>query len=126
MRIQTFLLFALLSPANVALAQNPAARPNHAATSAVDPVGTYDLSFVSHGEPGIGVLIISGTAGSLKGILEAHGRSIPLTVTVAGRSVTLKDGADLTVTLTLEDGNTVKGRWSGHGESGELTGSRRP
>ena len=127
MRIQALLLFALLSPAGAAMAQAPAASPSrHSSAKAIDPVGTYDVSFVSHGEPGTGVLIISGTAGSLKGTLEAHGRFIPLTsVTVAGHSVTLRDSTDLSITMTFAEGGTVTGKWSGHNDSGSFTVSRR-
>lgn len=126
MRIQLALLLTLLSPAGAVLAQTPASHPSHSTTQAVDPVGTYDVTFVSHGEPGTGVLIISGTAGSLKGTLEAHGRSIPLTtVTVAGRSVTLRDSADLSITMTFAEGGAVTGKWSGHNDSGSFTVTRR-
>ena len=126
MKIQLALLFALLSQAGAVLAQTPASHPRHSSTQAVDPVGTYDVSFVSHGEPGTGVLTISGTRGSLKGLLEAHGRSIPLTtVTVAGRSVTLRDSSDLSITMTFAEGGTVTGKWSGHNDSGSFTVVRR-
>jgi hypothetical protein len=126
MRIRLALLLGLLSPAGVVLAQTPASHSGHSATQEVNPVGTYDLNFVRHGEPGVGVLVISGTAASLKGMLEAHGRSIPLpTITVAGHTVTLRDSTDLSISFTLSDGNTVKGKWSGHGDSGELNGVRR-
>ena len=125
MRIQALLLFALLSPAGAVLAQSPASPPRHSTAHAVDPVGTYDVSFVSHGEPGTGVITISGTRGSLKGLLEAHGRSIPLTVTVAGRSVNLKDDDDLSITLTFAEDNSVTGKWSGHNDGGSFTAVRR-
>jgi hypothetical protein len=126
MRIQTLLLFALLSPTGSVLAQTPAAPSRHSASQVVNPVGTYDVSFVRNGEASTGVLTISGDQGSLKGSLEAHGHTIPLTtVTVAGRIVTLRDVSDLSITLTLADGDTVRGKWSGHGDSGEFTGTRR-
>ena len=125
MRIQTLLLFTLLSPAGAVLAQTPAAHPRHSAAQTVDPVGTYDVTFVSHGEPGNGVITISGTAGSLKGMLEAHGRSIPLTVAVAGRSVSLRDSTDLSITMNFAEGGTVTGKWSGHNDSGSFTVVRR-
>jgi hypothetical protein len=44
---------------------------------------------------------------------------------VAGHTVTLRDSTDLSISFTLSDGNTVKGKWSGHGDSGELNGVRR-
>ena len=125
MRIQTFLLFALLSPVGVALAQSPATRPSHAETRSINPVGSYDVSFVSHGEPGNGIIIISGTGGNLKGTLEAHGHSIPLTVSVDGRNVALRDTSDLSITLTFAEGGAVTGKWSGHGDSGSFTVARR-
>ena len=125
MRIQTLLLFALLSPAGAVLAQTPAAHPRHSGSHVIDPVGTYEVGFVSHGESGTGVITISGAAGNLKGLLEAHGRSIPLTVAVAGRSVTLRDSSDLSVTMTFAEGGAVTGKWSGHGDSGSFTVTRR-
>ena len=126
MRIQVLLLFALLSPAGAIVAQTPGSSSRHSTSQAVDPVGTYDVSFVRNGEASTGVLTISGEQGSLKGSLEAHGHTIPLTtVTVAGRNVTLRDISDLSITLTLAEGNTVRGKWSGHGDSGEFTGTRR-
>ena len=126
MRIQLALLFTLLSPAGAVLAQTPATRPSHSTAKSVDPVGTYDVTFVSHGEPGTGVLSISGTGGSLKGTLEAHGRVIPLTsVTVAGRSVTLRDSTDLSIIMTFAEGGAVTGKWSGHNDSGSFTVVKR-
>ena len=125
MKIQTLLLFALLSPAGSVLAQSPATRPSHTATKSINPVGTYDVSFVSHGEPGNGMIIISGTGGNLKGTLEAHGHSIPLTVSVDGRNVALRDTTDLSITMTFAEGGAVTGKWSGHGESGSFTVTRR-
>jgi hypothetical protein len=125
MRIQTLLLFALLSPAGAGLAQSPATRPSHAATKSINPVGTYDVSFVSHGEPGNGMIVISGTGGNLKGTLEAHGHSIPLTVSVDGRNVALRDSTDLSITMTFAEGGAVTGKWSGHGDSGSFTVSKR-
>jgi hypothetical protein len=125
MRIQTLLLFALLSPAGAVLAQSPATRPGHAATRSLNPVGTYDVSFVSHGEPGTGMIIIAGTGGNLKGTLEAHGHSIPLTVSVDGRTVALRDSTDISITMSFAEGGAVTGKWSGHGESGSLTVTRR-
>ena len=127
MRIQTLLLFALLSPAGAVLAQAPASPSRQSTAQALDPVGTYVVSFVSHGDAGTGVLTISRESGrSLKGTLEAHGRSIPLpTVTVAGHNVTLRDAGDLVITLDYSEGSSVKGKWSGHGDGGEFTGVRR-
>lgn len=125
MKLLLALLLTFLAPAGVALAQAPAA-PARAA-SAVDPVGTYDFNFIRDGEAGSGVLIISGeTGGSLKGTLEVHGQVMSLgTVTVAGRSVTLRDASDLSITLTFEESGTVTGKWSGHGDSGDLTAVKR-
>ena len=125
MKIRLALLLTLCSPVGAVLAQSPAAPSRSART--VDPVGTYDVSFVRQGEAGTGVLTSSGEiGGSLKGTLEAHGHTMPLpTVTVAGRSVTLRDTADLSITLTFPDDGTVTGKWSGHGDSGELTAVKR-
>ena len=125
MKIQLALLLALLSPAGNILAQTPAA-PTRSA-QAVNPVGTYDFNFIRQGESGSGVLIISGEhSGTLKGTLEVHDQSISLpTVIVAGQSVTLRDTTDLSITLTFQEGGTVKGKWSGHGDSGELTAVKR-
>jgi hypothetical protein len=125
MKIQALLLFALLSPASAALSQSPATPPSHAAAKSINPVGTYDVSFVSHGEPGNGMIIISGSGGNLKGTLEAHGHSIPLTVSVDGRNVALRDTSDLSITLTFAEGGAVTGKWSGHGDSGSFTVARR-
>jgi hypothetical protein len=125
MRIQTLLLFALLSPAGAVLAQTPAAHPRHATAQNVDPVGTYEVSFESHGEPGTGKITISGSGGILKGLLEAHGRSIPLTVAVAGRSVTLRDSSDLSISMTFAESGEVTGKWSGHNDSGSFTVVKR-
>ena len=125
MRTQALLLFALLSPAGAVLAQTPSAHPRPSTSQTVDPVGTYDVSFVSHGEPGTGKITISGSGGSLRGLLEAHGRSIPLTVAVAGRSVTLRDSSDLSISMTFAEGGAVTGKWSGHNDGGSFTATRR-
>jgi hypothetical protein len=126
MKIQLALMLALLSPAGAALAQTPASSGRSTAQT-LEPVGTYDLSFVKDGEAATGVLTISrDSAGNLKGTLEAHDHTFPLnTVTVAGRDVTIKDDTDLSITLTLAEDNSVTGKWSGHGDSGTFTAVRR-
>jgi hypothetical protein len=124
MKTRTLLLFALLSPAGAVLAQSPAPAAQSTA-QAINPVGTYEVTFVRHGEAGTGVINISGAAGDLKGILEAHGHSIPLTVAVVGRTVTLRDSADLSITMTFADRGAVTGKWSGHNDSGSLTVVKR-
>jgi hypothetical protein len=109
------------------LAQTPASPPRHSNAHTVNPVGSYEVSFVRNGEASTGVLTISGEhGGSLKGSLEAHGHTIPLpTVSVAGRDVTLRDSTDLSITLTIPETGALSGKWSGHGDSGSFTAVRR-
>jgi hypothetical protein len=124
MKIWTFLVLALLSPAGAVLAQAPAA-PSRSSVQQFDPAGRYEVSFAGREEAGIAVLTISGTAGQLAGSLEVHGHSIPLSVTVQGRSVALRDTTDLAITLTFAEGGAVSGSWTGHGDSGTFTAVRR-
>ena len=127
MKIQTLLLFVLLTPAGAALAQAPAAPARHSTSQTLNPVGTYEVSFVRNGEASTGVLTIAGEhGGSLTGSLEAHGHSIPLpTVSVAGREVTLRDSTDLSITLTIPESGALTGKWAGHGDSGSFSAVRR-
>ena len=126
MKTRFALLFALLSPAGAVLAQSPAAPARHSTSQALNPVGTYEVSFVREGEASTGTITISGDpSGALKGSLEAHGHTIPLTVAVAGREVTLRDVSDLSITLTIPERGALSGKWSGHGDSGSFSAVRK-
>lgn len=127
MRIQTLLLFALLSPAAPALAQAPAhSGSSHSPEATLDPAGTFDLDFDMNGQATKAILRVTREGnGSLKGTLDVHGQSMRLeTVSTVNRVVRVGN-SDLTLTLDFTTDNAFTGKWASPDGGGTLTGTRR-
>ncbi|HEX9895161.1 MAG TPA: hypothetical protein VGA78_14615 [Gemmatimonadales bacterium] len=125
MRTRLALLTALLLPLAGTVA--PVAGQSHAKTTALDPVGTYDLDFEMHGQVTSSVLIISREKdGRLTGTLEIHEQALSFSeVKLEGKELQLWNSDQLGITLTFKNDDTLAGKWTRPDANGGVQGVRR-
>jgi hypothetical protein len=96
----------------------------------VNPVGSYDLSFIDDGKPMTGTMVIRGTPGEYSGRITAEARpQVQIsTVTASGPLVTVTADVPNGVLLLRfrVTGDSLHGDWSLRNDGGRLSGVRRP
>lgn len=134
-RASILLLAGLAACAHSSQAARPASGSGSssrsvAATTVLDPVGSYSFNTEINGQPVTGTFVIRAASGGYAGSITAHGQGeFPVTsVKVEGMSLTmLFDTPNGTGTAKLQfSGAEFVGGWELGGTTGPMNGKRTP
>lgn len=101
------------------------------AASTHNPVGTFDVAFVNHGQEQPAVLTVTRQAdGRLEGTLQVHGQTMTMSsISQKNRDLILvasSDNGELTLSFTFKSADKLEGTYDMEGMgSGKVTAERR-